>query len=91
MTNETLPPFPPGCEDADPELPFFPGVTVHLSTGHDGNIGAIMDTVRRALVRADRDDVPDPDGVADWLWARIFNSGGPAEALQQVMRTVDVT
>jgi hypothetical protein len=91
MTNKTLPPFPPGCEDSDPDRPFFPDVTVHLSTGHDGNIGAVMDTVRRALARADRDGVPDPDAVANWLWKRIFASESPDEALQWVMRTVHVT
>lgn len=83
--------LPPGCEDADPERPFFPGVTVHLSTGHDANIGAVMHTVRRALTRADRDEVPDPEAVTDWLWGKITGSSCFSEALQWVMRTVDVT
>lgn len=84
--------FPPGCEGADPERVFFPGITVHLSTGCGGNLGAIMGKVREGLERADRDTVPDPTMIMDWLWGHIMGGGlSYDESLQLIMRTVRVT
>lgn len=68
--------------------PLYPGVTVHLSTGHDGNIGAIMGTVRDAMRRA---GVPDYTTVMSHLTAEIFGAGSYDESLNIVMRYVSVT
>jgi hypothetical protein len=78
----------PGHEDADPERPLYPEVTVHLSTGHDGNIGAIMGTVRDAMRRA---GVPDYGTVMSRLTAEIFGAESYTESLAIVMRYVTVT
>lgn len=86
-----LPAFPPGCEDADPERVFFPDVTVHLSTGHDGGMGAILASVHHALKRSGDLDAAEAEEVMAWLRARVFASGSYTEALSWVMRTVDVT
>jgi hypothetical protein len=86
--SENTRPLPPGHEDADPERPLYPEVTVHLSTGHDGNIGAIMATVRDAMRRA---GVPDYGTVMSHLTAEIFGAGSYTESLAIVMRYVTVT
>ena len=65
--------------------PKYPMVEVHLSTGQNGNIGAIMGTVRSALVRAGL------GREADKMWAEIFQAESYSESLQIVMRWVQVT
>lgn len=68
------------------EEPKYPMAEVHLSTGHDGNIGAVMGSVREALRRAGaRDD------EASKIWGEIFASESYDESLQIVMRWVNVT
>jgi hypothetical protein len=86
-----LPAFPPGCEDADPERVFFPDVTVHLSTGHSGNMGAVLATVHQALGNSGDLDAAEAETVMKWLRARVFAADSYTEALSWVMRTVDVT
>jgi len=68
--------------------PLHPEVTVHLSTGHDGNIGAVMGTVREAMRRA---GVSDYGTVMSHLTAEIFGAESYAESLNIVMRYVTVT
>ena len=65
--------------------PKYPQIEVHLSTGHDGNIGEIMGTVRSALVRAGLGQ------EADKMWAEIFQAESYDESLRIVMRWVNVT
>jgi hypothetical protein len=88
INGEPVRPPVPGHGDADPERPLYPEVTVHLSTGHDGNIAAVMATVREAMRRA---GVPDYTTVASHIWAGIFEAGSYDEALNIVMRYVSVT
>lgn len=68
--------------------PKFPDVEVHLSTGHDGNVGAIMGTVRDAMKQA---GVPDYGQEMSAMWSEVFDSGSYTETLAIVMRWVHVT
>ena len=68
--------------------PLYPDVTVHLSTGCDGNIGAVMATVRVALDRARPGDAA---GIMASLQSEIFAAESYTESLAIVMRYVTVT
>ena len=70
------------------DAPLYPEVAVHLSTGHDGNIGAVMGTVREAMRKA---GVPDYGTVMSRLTAEISDAGSYTESLAIVMRYVTVT
>jgi len=82
MTAFTL---PPGYEDADPEQPLHPDVTVHLSTGCSSSIGAVMGKAAQALTRAGYRE------AADHLRRQVFASESYDEALSVIMHWVDVT
>lgn len=64
----------------------YPQVTVHLSTGVDSNIGSVMTVVAAAMQAAGL-----PRGAVNDLWKLIFDSGSYDEALNHIMRTVNVT
>jgi hypothetical protein len=85
--NESTRPVIPGYEDADPELVLLPEITVQL-TGCDSSMGAILGTVRTAMRQA---DVEDCATVMRALTRQVFDAGSYAEALNIVMRYVNVT
>lgn len=62
----------------------YPDVEVQLS-GHDGNIGAGMGTVTRALRRAGH------GAVQDEFRQDVLSADSYPEALQRVMKWVSVT
>ena len=70
---------------ANSTTPKFHNVCVRLS-GKDGNVFLIMGRVRRALVQA---GATDEDTKA--FMNEILNAGSYGEALQTVMRWVDVS
>jgi hypothetical protein len=63
----------------------FPTVTVHLSTGQDGNIFSIMGAVTRALKSAGH-----ADAVEDFV-KELTSTDSYDAALQVVQRTVSVS
>jgi hypothetical protein len=63
-----------------------PGVTVHLSTGQDGNIFMILGAVRTAMRRADLE----PAEIEAFTGA-LMDASSYSEALQTVMKWVHVT
>jgi hypothetical protein len=67
------------------ETPTYPNVTVHLSTGQDGNVFAVIGTVRRAL------DREVGTNAAVQFVTDAFACGSYDEVLRLVMSTVDVT
>lgn len=70
---------------ANSTTPKFPNVRVRLS-GKDGNVFLIMGRVRRALAQAGAAD----QDVKSFM-NEIMNAGSYDEALQTVMRWVDVS
>lgn len=74
-----------GREDADPERPLYPEVTVKL-TGLDGNIGSVMGRVRDALTKA---GVKDTSAIMSALWAEVMDADSYPQALQSIMRVVN--
>jgi hypothetical protein len=71
---------------ATPGNPRYPDVTVHLSTGCDGNMGSVMDKVRSALRDAGEDT-----NVMNQIWREVLDAGSFTEALHIVMCWVNVT
>ncbi len=64
----------------------YPQVTVHLSTGVDGNTGAIMAVVADRMQAAGL-----PRSAVNELWTEIFGASCFDEALSLIMKTVNVT
>jgi hypothetical protein len=70
---------------ANSTRPKFPNVHVRLS-GKDGNVFLIMGRVRRALAQAGATD----EDVKSFM-NEIMNAGSYGEAVQTVMRWVEVS
>jgi hypothetical protein len=67
----------------------YPEVTVHLSTGVDGNVFSIIGKVADALRRGSKQGAG-PEAAKEFSDA-AFNSGSYDEVLRLAMCTVDVT
>jgi len=70
--------------DRDPERPYYPDAFAQLS-GEDGNVGAIMGRVARALGRAGADAA-----AVKAFRAEVMDSGSYGDVLACVGRWVEV-
>lgn len=76
----------PGEDYESSQMPRLPDVTVHLSTGQDGNIMMIIGAVRVAMRRAGHSPA-----LLDEFSNAVMSAGSYDESLRTVMRWVTVT